>query len=268
MELAVQGVKTHLVREGKGSPVLLLHGLGSSSYSWRRVLPALAERHDVCAVDLPGFGRSGKPDDFDYSFKGFGDWVLALMDALGWDKAAIAGNSMGGGTGMRVALHRPERVTRLAMLGAPMYADNRPKLLEPFRWPLIGRLCELIAGEWLIPTLARNCFVDQSIVTAELIEEYSIALREPGGRRAAVSFLRNAVPPDVHQWTARYPSIKTPILAIHGQQDRVIDGASLDRFLKECPSARALRVPSCGHAPQEERPDVVVPALMEFFGAS
>lgn len=266
--MTVGGLKAHYLRQGRGSPVMLIHGLGASSWSWRRVLPVLAERHDVCAVDLPGFGRSDKPRDFDYSFQGFGRWVLELMDKLGWEKAAFAGNSMGGGTSLRVTLEQPGRVTRLALLGSPVYPGDRPPLLWPMRWPVIGRIYESLLGEWVVRPLARSCFVDQSVVTEELVREYSRPLKEAGGRRAVAQFLRHAIPPDVDDWIARYPTMSVPVLAIRGSHDRVVDRASVDRFVSEWPAARALHIESCGHAPQEERPEVVGPALLEFFGGS
>lgn len=263
----VAGLTTRTVEGGSGAGVLLLHGLGASSYSWRLLLPELAKTRSVCAPDLPGFGRTDKPEGFDYSFAGFGAWVRALLDQLGWQKAVFVGNSMGGGISMRMAFDAPERVDRITLLGSPLYAKHLPPVLANLRRPLIGRLLEGFVGPWLVPPLARQCFVDHSIITPELVAEYSHALREPGGRRAVVQFMRNAVPPDADALIARYPELRIPILAIRGEHDGVVDRASTELFCRTAPCATFLHIPDCGHAPQEEKPRAVLDALLPFLDA-
>lgn len=263
--LNVGGVKTYLVSAGRGSPVILLHGLGASSYSWRGVLPLLAARHAVWAADIPGFGRSEKPAGFDYSFRGFSGWAAALLDVLGLEKAVFVGNSMGAATAVRLALERPERVSRLGLIGSPFYIGNHPKLLWPMRWPLVGRLYELLLGRWTVAVVAPTSVHDKSCITPELIDEYAWALKEPGGRRAVAHFLRNAIPPDAQSWMDRYKTLEVPALVIRGEHDHVVDRASSERFCREARNARYLHLPECGHAPQEEQPALVAKTLLDFL---
>jgi len=263
----IAGVRTYCLRAGKGPAVILLHGLGASSYSWRRLLPDLADANAVYAVDLPGFGRSDKPLDFDYSFAGFSKWVIALMDHFGLERASLVGNSMGGVIAVRTAMEHSERVERLVLLGTPAYPHNRPQIIFTLRWPLVGRLVERLLGPWAVAVVAPTAFFDKKHVTPELLAEYGLSLKHPGGRRAVVQFVRGAVPPDAQAWIARYPGIQQPTLVVRGEHDTVLDRASAERFVKALPRARFLSIPACGHAAQEERPDIVVPALLEFLGA-
>ncbi|MDE2510766.1 MAG: alpha/beta hydrolase, partial [Elusimicrobia bacterium] len=145
--LEVAGIKTRLLRAGRGEPVLLLHGLGASSYSWRFAVPELAKHYEVFAPDLPGFGRADKPRDFDYSIAGLHDWVVAFMDQLGIKKARVAGNSMGGVIALWLAMDSGHRVERMALLGTPAFPENRPKVLWPLGWPVLGRVYEWALGE-------------------------------------------------------------------------------------------------------------------------
>ena len=92
----VEGLKTFMRSGGKGDPVVMIHGLGATSYSFRFLLPALEKRHAVYAVDMPGFGRTDKPWDHDYSPGGQHSWLLKLLDHLGLEKVHLIGNSMGG----------------------------------------------------------------------------------------------------------------------------------------------------------------------------
>ena len=156
--LSVAGIKTHYLRAGSGEPVVLLHGLGASSYSWRFAVPALADRFDVIAPDLPGFGRSDKPWDHDYSVAGQHRWVMSFLDGLGVKKARFVGNSMGGVISLWAALETPERVGAWPAGRRP--PENRPKLLAA-DWPVIGRSTGC-SGETTLRWIAWGTFVDKS----------------------------------------------------------------------------------------------------------
>ena len=263
--LSVANINTYVVSAGTGTPVLLLHGLGASTYSWRFLQPLLAAKHKVYAVDLPGFGRTDKPADFDYSFAGFADWLVSLMDELGLEQAAFVGNSMGAATAVRLALVEPARVRCLGLLGSPFYLGNHPKLMWPMRWPYVGRLYEAFLGRWAVALIAPTAFYDRSLVTDDVIDEYALALKEKGGRFAVAEFLRRAIPPDAAAWMERYKTLAVPALVIRCEHDGVVDRASSERFCREAPRARFVHVAACGHAPQEEKPEAVAEALLEFL---
>ncbi len=93
----VDGVRTRYVTSGEGDKsIVFLHGFSSSLYSWRQVLEPISKTYRVYALDLKGFGFSGKPES-DYTTDEYVDFVIDFMDALGVDRATLCGNSMGGG---------------------------------------------------------------------------------------------------------------------------------------------------------------------------
>lgn len=96
---------------------MLLHALGESALDWRWVLPALARTHRVYALDLPGFGYSAKPSA-DYSPAFFASFVGAYLDALGLERTALVGNSLGGLVALRLALSEPARVSALGLVSS------------------------------------------------------------------------------------------------------------------------------------------------------
>ena len=263
--LDVAGLKTHLVRAGAGEAVILLHGLGASSYSWRFAVEELARHYEVFAPDLPGFGRTEKPYDFDYSIEGLHRWVLSFMDRLGLEKARFAGNSMGGVITLWTAMDAGHRVERMALLAAPAYPENRPQLLWPLCWPVIGRVYEWALGERTLRFIARTAYVDQSKVTEELIAEYLAPLKTAAGRRAVAEFIRRAIPPDFKARIARYPTLSHRALVLSGDADQMVDHRSAERLSRELPRARFEYLERCGHAPQEDAPERVIPLLRDFF---
>src|SRR3954470_17842916 len=112
----VDGLALAYREQGAGPAVLLLHGWPTSSFLWRDVMPPIAERNRVIALDLPGFGASDKPGDVRYGFELFGKALDGFLAALDIDRTAIGVHDLGGPIGIHWAVHHPERVTKLALL--------------------------------------------------------------------------------------------------------------------------------------------------------
>ena len=263
--IEIGGRKVYCLSAGQGPPVFLLHGLGASSYSWRHVWPELAKSHCVHSIDWPGCGRSDKPMDFDYSPDGYTRTLLALMDRLEARQAHLVGNSMGGVVSLFTALRHPERIASLTLVGTPTYPESRPGDLWALRWPVVGRLLEWSLGAWTVRWAARQTFIDRSVITAELVREYSAALRSPGGRRAVAGFIRNAIPADSQALIDSYPTMAHRTLILWGEKDCLVKRPSVERLASELPHSRLVMLAGCGHAPQEERPEDFNRALLEFL---
>ncbi|MCX5796187.1 MAG: alpha/beta hydrolase [Elusimicrobia bacterium] len=264
-ERTIAGVRTHVLSGGAGEPIVFLHGLGASSYSWRHLLPAFAETHSVFAPDFPGYGRSDKPRDFDYTFAGFARWLRRFIEEQGLSRPVLVGNSMGGDVSLFLALQAPELVSRLVMIGSPVYADRIPPFIGFMRRPLLGRILEPLLGRWTVRLVAPSAFWDRSCITEEVLDEYSLALRTPAGRRAVAENIRRCLSPELDGYIARYPELEPPVLFIRGEHDGVVDSASAERFCRAVPKGRFLPIPDCGHVPQEERPAAVISALAAFL---
>jgi pimeloyl-ACP methyl ester carboxylesterase len=263
--LTIAGLKTHLVREGKGEPLILLHGLGASSYSWRYTVPELAKHYEVFAPDLPGFGRTDKPWDFDYSIHGLHTWIVSFMDHFGLKTARFAGNSMGGVLSLWTAMEAPKRVERMVLIGTPAYIENRPKMLWPLSWPFIGRVYEWALGDVTLKYIANSTFVDKTKVDARMIEEYGRPLKSAAGRRAVAEFVRRAVPPDHVERIKRYRGVQHSTLVLVGEHDKMVGRAGAERLVKDMPNATFCLIEGCGHAPQEDLPGPTNARLVEFF---
>src|SRR5262245_20736374 len=116
-EFEAGGVRSFVREEGKGDPVVLMHGIPVSSFLYRKVLPLLADRSlRGVAFDLPGPGLADRPDDFDYSWSGLGRWLGAAIDALGIERCHLVLHDVGGPVGMEWAARNRERVNTLTVL--------------------------------------------------------------------------------------------------------------------------------------------------------
>jgi pimeloyl-ACP methyl ester carboxylesterase len=261
----VNGHRLRFVRSGAGPPVVLVHGFASSLYTWKDVLPELTVSHDVVALDLPGFGGSDRPPDL--SFEELPAAVVGLMDVLELPRAALVGNSMGGGVVAVVAAERPERVSALVLIdaaGFDLEPEDQPGMVRLMTSPL-GALAGALPGRRLaVETALRQVFHDDGLVTDERVAEYMAGAFQPGTLTAMRSLSRS-----LDRRTAlveeRLPRIEAPTLVLWGREDRWIPPVHADRFVAAIPHAEKKVLDACGHMPQEEKPAAVVKLLLEFL---
>jgi pimeloyl-ACP methyl ester carboxylesterase len=258
----VAGTRLRYVRRGSGPPLLLLHGFSASIYTWAEALPLLAERHDVIAVDLPGFGGSDIPPYFDAKLAAV--LVPVLMDRLGLERASLAGNSLGGAIAAATAARDPQRVDRLVLLDAAAYnmaPADRPRLLRLVAAVPVG-VVKALPQRPMMRLGLKQVFFDDTRVTPERVEEYLAPMARPGALAAARQVLANAPHlglPDVLR------QVRAPTLVIWGAQDAWIPVRDADRFVRDIPGARKVVLDHCGHVPQEEKPAEVARLILDFL---
>lgn len=262
----VDGLRIRYVRRGAGPAVVLIHGFASSIVTWRHVLPALARRHDVLALDLPGFGGSDAPADL--SPRLYLRLVPAFLDRLGIARASLVGNSLGGAVSAAVAAQDPGRVERLVLIDSAGYnfsAGDRPWLLRVAGSAALGGVLErLPIRRLLVRTGLHQVFQDDAKVPPDLVEEYLAPLWRPGAIASARALL-TARDAEFTSLPERIARVRAPTLILWGREDAWIPVAHADRFLAAVPGSRKVVLESCGHMPQEERPEEVVPLLEGFL---
>jgi pimeloyl-ACP methyl ester carboxylesterase len=251
------------VRKGQGPTIILIHGLGSSIYTWSDVILPLAERFDVIALDLPGFGASSQP--LDLTFDDHPTTVIGLMDALGVTRAHLAGNSLGGAISLLLAARTPERVDRLVVLdsaGLKMKPAERPFVIQLLGSKAAAAFVEgLPVRRWLTAATLRQLFHDRTRVTEERIDEMAAPLLRPGALASARSLLLSRLD---ERFLPDLRLIQAKTLVIWGRFDPWLPESQADVFVAEIQGSRKI-VLETGHMPQEERPDEVARLIGDFF---
>lgn len=176
---------------GSGDPVVCLHGVPTSSYLYRKVIPALGSRGmNAVAFDLPGMGLADRPTDFDYTWSGLGAFAFAAIDALGFDRFHLVVHDVGGPVGFELVARAGERVRSLTVLNTMVAVSTfrKPWPMAPFAVPVIGRGWLSGTPPWLFVRLMRHIGVfDQTAVTdAELAAHLMLLRRNDNG----AAFLR------------------------------------------------------------------------------
>jgi pimeloyl-ACP methyl ester carboxylesterase len=265
----VEGSRVRYLRAGRGPAVVLLHGFASSIYTWKDVLPALREGHDVVALDLPGFGGSDQPADL--SFESYPRVVRALLDRLGIARVDLVGNSMGGAVAVVLAATAPSRVGRLVLIDAAGFnlaARERPFLIRlAGSGPMAAVLDHLPVRRLMVRAALRQVFHDPALVTRDRVEEYAAPMLRPGAPAAIRSLLATL---RLHPTAVAelVPRVQAPTLILWGAHDAWIPPRDADRFARAIAGSRTVVLEDCGHLPQEERPAEVARLLVEFLDSS
>lgn len=217
-----------LAGEARREPLLLVHGLGATKASWLTVIPQLARRYRVIAMDLPGFGASDKPLG-GYDAQWFAERVFWLMDSLGHRDAFVAGNSMGGRIAMEMAMRGPERVNGIACLCPATAFSRRPglaivRLLRPELGMLIGRLPRNRIKDGLKQLFADPTRIEEEWYDAA-VDDFRRVWKSPRARLAFAASLKNIYMEepdgDLGFWT-RLARMSPPALYVYAKQDVLI----------------------------------------------
>jgi len=264
-------VKLYYEEQGKGPPLLLIHGFGASTYTWRHVAPELAETHRVIAVDLKGFGQSDKPFDGRYSVFDQAELLAQLIEDKDLRNLTLVGHSFGGGVVLMLALEANERlqgrITGLVLLDTIAYPQQIPIFFRLLDVPLVSQLGVRMVPPSVQTQVALNiAYLDDSKIDPEEVETYAAPLKTAAGKHAMIHSARQIVPEGLAEIAERYKTIKLPTLILWCDHDRIVPlevGLKLRRTL---PNSTLRLVEGCGHMPQEEQPELTLQLLKGFIG--
>jgi len=252
----------NVVHDGprQAPPLLLIHGSGASSGSWKPVVPALAAHRHVIRIDLPGCGQSPPPPSYEVPAQAAS--VAALLDSLGLHHVTAVGHSSGGYLATALAEQRPDLVTSLALISTGPSLDAllpQPAILRALLAPPLGpilwrRRSDSMIRRGIGATCARPVDIPDDVV-AELRGTTYRAMRSVLRCNRAYLAERNM--------PARLAALDVPVLVLFGTADPRWDPASAHQY-ETVPGARLELLPGVGHVPLFEAPEATSKLLLGF----
>ena len=271
--ISINGSKVHYKIVGEGTPALiLLHGFGASTFTWHKVMEPLSREYLVIAYDRTGFGYSSRPlkgewsGESPYSQESQARELVALMDALGVEKAVLVGSSAGGTTAALATVSYPERVKALILVDAAIFRGGPPGWLHYLLGSLhVKRIAPLLIRNYyghFFNEIRARAWHDPSKQTEEILEGYKKSLRADNWDRALCEFGFAYQSLDLEK---RLSSITVPVLVITGDDDRIVPSQDSARIAKEIPGAQRVVIRDAGHLPHEEKPEEFLKAVNSFL---
>ena len=265
----IDGIRYHYTDyPAPGKDVLLIHGFSSSTYTWEKVAPMLQLRgYHVRALDMKGFGWSDKPGNVPYDPLTLTEEVNKWMEAMGLKDAIIAGNSLGGGVAWLMALLHSDKVNSLILVDAAAYPIELPFVMKMAAMPLSAGISKLFFSRASIRWSLKEVYHDKDRITDEQVDAYYDRLRTKNALDAQIAVVRSLDDKLFEPYIRRIPDIKKRTLIIWGENDRWVPLHVGQRLERELSASRLAVIPSCGHIPQEEVPDVTAKLMVEFIEA-
>lgn len=253
------GLRWHVQRLGRGDPMLLIHGTGASTHSWRDLAPLLARRFEVIAPDLPGHGFTASPDPEHLSLPGMAAALTHLLDALALRPRWAVGHSAGAAVLARLCLDGAITPRLLVSLNGALLP------LGGLRHPVFAPVARLLVSNPLTPRLfawqashpvffARMLEQTGSHLDARGIDLYRRLASRPAHIGAALDMMARW---DVRPLERELPRLQVPLVLVSGGRDRMIPPSHAEGVHRLVPSARLVILPDVGHLAHEEQPERV-----------
>lgn len=248
----VNGMEMYYEVSGEGDPLIVLHGAYMNIPSMGGIIPALAERHRVYALEFQGHGRTTDIDR-PITYENLGDDVAVFMDAVGLEKADVFGYSMGANAGLQLAIRHPEKVGRLIVASAAYDIEG----LQP-------------AFRAFIPQLTV-----EMMLAMPFAEEYKQLAADPNGFPALVEKLI-ALEHEPLAWEADVKALETPVLVITGDADvatlehsvamfRLLGGGDMGDMGQPLPASRLAVMPATSHTAVITQTDMLISFIEPFL---
>ncbi|MBW8823733.1 MAG: alpha/beta fold hydrolase [Xanthomonadales bacterium] len=261
MTLRIGRSSIHLVDEGTGRPTLFLHGNPDSSDVWGGIISRLSSNYRCIAPDLPGFGRSTAPMDFDYSLAGMATFIDNLVTTLGIEEPLnLVVHDIGGPFGLAWAVKHPGKVGSVVIMNTVFSSD--------YRWHLFGRLWRTpVIGEIVQALTSRNGFTRELLRASRKLTREQIhrtyGLITPSVKKMMLRWYRATDPRNFAGWEDELRRLlaRKPSLVLWGDHDPYIAG----RFATRFGPSMIEHFPDCGHWLPSEAPEAVAARLLDFY---
>jgi len=265
----VNGQQMHYVDEGEGVPVVFVHGTPSWSFDFRNQIKFLSKNYRCIAPDHIGFGLSSKPPNYHYETIHHADTLGAFIQHLNPGPFHLVVHDFGGPIGLNFAINHPEWIKSVTVLNSWLWNSEKDPDFQRFskiiKSPLLPFLYKYL--NFSPSYLLRNSFGDKKL-SRSLHGQYTGPFKKWSERKGPLTFAHSLL--NDQKWFdelwARAGKISgLPSLFIWGMKDPFIKPSYLEKFLKEFKHAEVVKLPACGHFPQEEEAEKVSQTMLDFY---
>jgi pimeloyl-ACP methyl ester carboxylesterase len=261
----VSGHEIAYHREGSGETVLLVHGITTYSFIWRKLVPLLSANYDVISIDLMGCGDSDKNLNIDYSIKHHADLIKEFITQLGIKKFHFLGHDVGGGIGQIFAVKNPEYLFDLTLINSVAYDFWPVQPIIAMRTPIIRQMVMATLDLGTLKLIVKRGLYHKNKLTPELMEYFWKPMKTKEGRKSFIHFANCLNNQHLLEIEDELRKLKVPVLIIRGDADPYLSLRISQKLHSEIPGSRLIRIATGSHFIQEDEPEMIVEAVLRFF---
>ena len=267
----INGINTFALDKGSGEVVLCVHGVPTSSFLYRKVIDSLVEKgHRGVSVDLPGLGLSDRPEDFDYEFNNFADFLTDCLKELNIEKFHLVVHDIGGPVGFALAAKNLEKVQSITILNTMIDIQNfkKPLVMRPFEKKVLGEaeLISITHATW--PVMFSQMGVNNSSCsTSAEIKAYVDLLKREDDGKAFLKLMRNFNQTEEFQNLVQtaLKDVDYPIQAVWGKDDPALTYDHFSKELEELTDTQETHLLSSRHLLQEEVHEEIAEKIVDLI---
>jgi pimeloyl-ACP methyl ester carboxylesterase len=265
--IEIDEMQVHYRDEGKGVPIVLVHGTASSLHTWDAWTKELTKNYRVIRMDLPAFGITGPNKNADYSIKAYTAFLDQFLTKINVDSFYLVGNSLGGNIAWNYTAEHPKKIEKLILVDASGLPTNKPQpaIFKMAKTPVLSSLFLYVTPKFFIKKNMKEVYGDKSKLTDSLVTRYHKMALRVGNRQAFIDRAKIDFKLGAKVNVDKLKSIQTPTLLIWGAKDTWIpldSGKRMDRIL---PNSKLVVLKNSGHVPMEENPTESVEILKAFL---
>ena len=245
----IQGIKIHFLAAGDGDPVLLVHGIGQSAYTWRHNFPELSKYFFTVALDMIGFGYTDKPD-LGYTVEENSEFLLAFMNTMRIKQTLMIGIRTGAVYVLDFIIDYPDRVDKAVCISPGSITRDYPLKIQMFRNSLLSKFAKLTFGENTIRHILKDRLFDQTCLKEEDLEEYFAALDSKEAKEALRRSIHNF---DDEEVLSKLRLINNKVMFVWGSEDRWHPVEYSSEYTAPVSNSVFLNIRNCGHLVHEEK---------------
>ncbi|MDP2891888.1 MAG: alpha/beta hydrolase [Bacillota bacterium] len=254
-------ISIHYLEAGEGDVLLLVHGIGQSLYTWRKNFYELAKSFRVIAIDLPGYGYSGRPDAA-YTIEENSQFIEGFLNTLQIKTCHIAAFGSGALYALYFMYSNPKRVKRAIVIAPGGLTASCPQQVRMLGGKMMGRMSAMMINERTVRTLLEGCYFDRTLISNDDVREYYLPINDTVSKEAilrSVSNLNMGTVMDVLR------DVEQKVLIMWGKDDSWRPPEMANLFHAAMKNSLLLEIRNCGHLMHEEKPEKFNAAVLEFL---
>jgi len=262
--IEVKGLKIHYRDQGKGYPIVLIHGTGASLHTWDEWTEELIKNYRVIRLDLPAYGLTGQDPEKRYSSLDYVNLLDAFLDQLGVKEFHLGGNSLGGLVSWLYASYHDQKVNKLLLLNPSGFPfDSTPMVIKLAKIPILNLFIRYITPKSFVKKNLKEVYYNDDLITNKTIDRYYDLTLFEGNRDAFID--RSLI--EREDYTDRLSLIQSPALVLWGENDEWIPVEDSEKFKAHLNNIKVVIMPKTGHIPMEERPKESVATALDFLSS-